>query len=285
MASGQKSFLLSIVALKTLGLVIEHTFTTPKIGHIHLLTIADVWQHVADINQYGLDISGITTLTFEVKACKDVNIIMSNSDDGNSSKPIYQFIIGGWGNKKSAIQRRRDYPLTNGSFQAFKFDTSDLCNCAEYRPFWISTTNGVLMIGKGLIVGTNVIAEWTDPNPFTVRRIGIYTNIGEAGVWKVQIEVVNNLYDGHLSRCTTNDKAVLNILFSNKNTSLLKCTAMCDTLTSCIGFNYNKQRSQRNKKRVGDFIQSVTDTKVHVFGATSDGVRLHQEEFGVTSDE
>ncbi|VDI35260.1 Hypothetical predicted protein [Mytilus galloprovincialis] len=241
MASRQRLFLLSIVTLKTLGLVIENTFTTPQIRHIKLLSFADVWQYAVDINQYGLDLSGITTLTFEVKACNDVTIIMSNSDDGNSSKPIYQFIIGGWRNKISAIQRRSYYSLTQDAYQTFKFNTLGLCQCAEYRPFWISTKNGVLMIGKGFIIGTNVVAEWTDPNPFTVRRIGIYTNIWRTGVWKVQIEVVNNLYDGHFSRCTTNYKAVLNILISNNNTSLLSCAVLCDMLLSCIGFNYHKQ--------------------------------------------
>ncbi|VDI82137.1 Hypothetical predicted protein [Mytilus galloprovincialis] len=167
---------------------------------------------------------------------------MSNSDDGNSSKPIYDFIIGGWYNQKSAIGRRNDDSLTPDSKQRNTFNTPDICQCDEYRPFWISTTNGVLMMGKGLIVGINVIAEWTDLNPFTIRSIGIYTNWGTIGEWKVQIGVVNNLYDGRFSRCTTNYKAVLNILISKKNTSLLECAVLCDTLLTCIGLNYHNQR-------------------------------------------
>ncbi|CAG2241719.1 unnamed protein product [Mytilus edulis] len=241
MASGQKLFLLSIVALKTLGLVIENTFTTPNIGYKSLFDIADYMQYLVDINKNGLDLSGITTLTFKVKACHDASIIMSNSDDGNSSKPFYDFIIGGWYNQKSAIGRRNDDSLTPGSKQKKIFITPDICQCDEYRPFWISTTNGVLMMGKGLIVGINVIAEWTDLNPFTIRSIGIYTNVGTIGEWKVQIGVVNNLYDGCFSRCTTNYKAVLNILISKKNTSLLECAVLCDTLLTCIGLNYHNQ--------------------------------------------
>ncbi|CAC5422585.1 unnamed protein product [Mytilus coruscus] len=81
---------------------------------------------------------------------------MSNSDDGDSSKPMYGFIIGGWANRKSAIRKRNDNSLTPGSEQSVTFDTPDLCKCDEYRPFWISAINGVLMIGKGLIVGSSI---------------------------------------------------------------------------------------------------------------------------------
>ncbi|XP_071150572.1 C3 and PZP-like alpha-2-macroglobulin domain-containing protein 8 [Mytilus edulis] len=187
MASGQRLFLLTIVALKTLGLVIENTFTTPNNGKLNLFEVADFLQYVVDINQYGLDLSGITTLTFEAKACRDANTIMSNSDNGNSSKPIYEFIIGGWENQKSAILRRNDDSLTKSSQQVVIFNTPDICKCDEYRQFWISANNGVLMMGKGLIVGINVIAEWTDPDPFTVKSIGIIT-WGGIGEWKVQLE-------------------------------------------------------------------------------------------------
>ncbi|VDI58630.1 Hypothetical predicted protein [Mytilus galloprovincialis] len=105
MASGQRLFLLTIVALKTLGLVIENTFTTPNNGKLNLFQVADFLQYVVDINQYGLDLGGITTLTFEAKACRDANTIMSNSDNGNSSKPIYEFIIGGWAKSKISYSK------------------------------------------------------------------------------------------------------------------------------------------------------------------------------------
>ncbi|VDI57322.1 Hypothetical predicted protein [Mytilus galloprovincialis] len=240
MAFGQRLFLLSIVAVKTLGLVIENTFTTPSNGHKKFLQVADILQYVVDINKNGLDLTGITTITFQVKACQDVSIIMSNSDDKDSSKSMYNFIIGGWTNSKSAIQRRNDDSLTPASQQSVLFDTPNVCKCDEYRPFWISAINGVIMMGKGLIVGRNVIAEWTDPNPFTVRSIGIYTIVKNIGEWKVQIEVVNNLYNGSFLQCTTNYKAVLNILFLKK-TSLLQCAVLCDKLLSCIGLNYHSQ--------------------------------------------
>ncbi|CAG2220175.1 unnamed protein product [Mytilus edulis] len=166
---------------------------------------------------------------------------MSNSDDGDSSKPMYSFIMGGGKNIRSGFQRRNDDSLTLASQETVHYDTPDVCSCDEYRPFWISAINGDLMIGKGLIVGINVIAEWTDPNPFIVRSIGLFTSQQILGEWKVQIEVVNNLYDGSFSRCTTDYKAVLDILFSKEKTSLLQCAALCDKLLACIGLNYHNQ--------------------------------------------
>ncbi|XP_063431727.1 uncharacterized protein LOC134714418 [Mytilus trossulus] len=185
MAFGQRVFLLSIVALKTLGLVIENAFTTPIIEHKNFFTLPDIWQYAVDVNKYGLDLTGITTMTIEVKACQDASIIMSNSDDGDPKKPMYHFVIGGWNNNQSGIQRREDDTLLPvDSRQNHQFLTPEVCNCSEYRPFWISAIKGDLRIGIGLIVGINDIAEWTDPHPFTIRGIGIYTNIKHIGDWK-----------------------------------------------------------------------------------------------------
>lgn len=156
-------------------MVIKNIFTTPNIRHLNLIKM----QNVVNINKYDLNLSGITTLTLEVKACREASFIMSNSDDGNFSMPMYQFIIGGWENKKSAIRKQN---------QGVEVNTLGVCKCDEYQSFWISTTNGDLMIGKGLIVGFNVIAEWTDPYPFMVRSIGLFTNKQIIGEWKVQME-------------------------------------------------------------------------------------------------
>ncbi|CAG2190043.1 unnamed protein product [Mytilus edulis] len=188
MAFGQRFFLLSIVALKTLGLVIENTFTTPNIGTKDFFYLVDFWQYVVDVNKYGLDLTGITTLTFEVMACGEASIVMSNSEVGDPKKPMYDFIIGGENNQKSFLRRRKDDSLTARSKQTVFYHTPDVCKCDEYRPFWIRAIDGILSIGEGRIVGMNLIAEFYYPPPFTVRAIGIYTNQENVGEWKVQLE-------------------------------------------------------------------------------------------------
>ncbi|XP_071166077.1 uncharacterized protein [Mytilus edulis] len=85
----------------------------------------------------------------------------------------------------------------------------------------------------------DAIAGFNYPH-FTVRGIGIYTNQEYIGEWKVQIEVLNKLFDGNFLQCSTNYKVVLDILLSKK-TSLLQCAIMCDMLPSCIGHNYHYQ--------------------------------------------
>ena len=122
-----------------------------------------------------------------MKACGEASIVMSNSEVGDPKKPMYNFIIGGENNTKSAIRRRLDDSLTGTSQRMILFPTSDVCKCDEYRPFWISAINGELRIGKGRIVGMDAIAGFNYPH-FTVRGIGIYTNQEYIGEWKVQIE-------------------------------------------------------------------------------------------------
>ncbi|VDI18417.1 Hypothetical predicted protein [Mytilus galloprovincialis] len=196
--------------------------------------------YVVDVNKYGLDLTGITTLTFEVMACGEASIVMSNSEVGDPKKPMYDFIIGGENNQKSFLRRRKDDSLTARSKQTVFYHTPDVCKCDEYRPFWIRAIDGDLWIGEGRIVGMNVTAEFYYPPPFTVRAIGIYTNQENVGEWKVQLEVLHKLFDGSFLQCSTNYKAVLDIILSKK-TSLLQCAIMCDMLLSCIGHNYHYQ--------------------------------------------
>jgi hypothetical protein len=41
---------------------------------------------------------------------------------------------------------------------------------------------------SGNTVHVNVIGDWVDPFPFTVRSIGISTTWGSTGKWKIQIK-------------------------------------------------------------------------------------------------
>jgi hypothetical protein len=57
----------------------------------------------------------------------------------------------------------------------------DVPVCYEYRPYWISWADGYIQLGRGSVINVNMIAGWTDPNHFEVKRIGIITTWGSSG--------------------------------------------------------------------------------------------------------
>lgn len=52
---------------------------------------------------YGIDIRGQTSISFEVMACNDVHIALSK-EDGLDEQDTYEIVIGGWGATQSVIR-------------------------------------------------------------------------------------------------------------------------------------------------------------------------------------
>ncbi|ELU12988.1 hypothetical protein CAPTEDRAFT_69653, partial [Capitella teleta] len=64
-------------------------------------------------------------------------------------------------------------------------ETPDVMHCNETRYFWISWKNGVIEVGRGLVVGNRVfMVWWKDPEPYKVNGIAISTGFGAEGKWK-----------------------------------------------------------------------------------------------------
>lgn len=52
---------------------------------------------------YGVDVRGQTSITFEVMACNDAHIALSK-DRGVDGRDTYEIVIGGWGDHQSVIR-------------------------------------------------------------------------------------------------------------------------------------------------------------------------------------
>jgi hypothetical protein len=57
-------------------------------------------------------------------------------------------------------------------------------SCTEFNYFWISWANGMIKMGKGLISGEDTFIEYDDPNPYTVRYMGVSTGWCATGEWR-----------------------------------------------------------------------------------------------------
>ncbi|KAI8519677.1 hypothetical protein Bbelb_029340 [Branchiostoma belcheri] len=116
-----------------------------------------------------------TRFTFQVSANNDAFIGLSpeNHDVTN----MYEIVIGGWSNTKSAIRRRKQ-----GESRAL-VSTPGIISPTEYRTFWINLApDGTISVGKGGV--SQPFMSWRDPNPIRVSYAGYSTGWGATGRWK-----------------------------------------------------------------------------------------------------
>ena len=58
-------------------------------------------------------------------------------------------------------------------------ESTDIINCDEMRPFWVSWDGGIIKVGHGDLIDRNTFLEWPDPEPRDV------TYVDTTGEWEV----------------------------------------------------------------------------------------------------
>lgn len=48
------------------------------------------------------------------------------------------------------------------------------------------TLDGKITLDKETSVGTEIVMEWTDPNPIPINGVGIMTGWGSNGLWAIE---------------------------------------------------------------------------------------------------
>ena len=61
--------------------------------------------------------------------------------------------------------------------------TTDIVNCNETRPFWISWEGGSITLGSGARVGRNTILDYQHDDPYDVTMATLSTGFGSSGIW------------------------------------------------------------------------------------------------------
>ncbi|XP_075215562.1 uncharacterized protein LOC142321402 isoform X1 [Lycorma delicatula] len=108
-----------------------------------------------------------------VNAAHDAHIALTSGP--NDTEPMYEIILGGWGNTASVIRYNKEKP------DKAKVETPSLLSDGEDKLFVITWLNGLLKI----ITDGQTLLEWKDPNPFEVTHFGICTGWGAEGKWRV----------------------------------------------------------------------------------------------------
>lgn len=98
----------------------------------------------------GMNITGQTSIKFQIKSCNDVSLLLGNSGNENSDRPFYTIIVG---TEFFQIQSPPS-PNSNDSWLGL--------NCSYYVDLWIfwSTSYLTFKAGTGTNIGDSLIREY-----------------------------------------------------------------------------------------------------------------------------
>ena len=64
--------------------------------------------------------------------------------------------------------------------------TEQLLSCTEKRVLWISWHNGQVAVGRGDVMGDDIIMAYEEMNPFRLTALSVTTD-GSSGTWQFAI--------------------------------------------------------------------------------------------------
>ena len=119
-------------------------------------------------------------ISFSVRAGNNAHIAFFSPS--KSSEGVYEIVLGSQNNSQSII-RQSD----QGPYEVIA-STPNIVSPHEHRKFWADAKNGVVRVGAGSTIGSNLIMEWNDTKPHIVTYVGFRTGPGSSGTWNVCIK-------------------------------------------------------------------------------------------------
>lgn len=115
-------------------------------------------------------------INFKVKSCNDVHFALISGQ--TEYDPLYEIVIGGWGNSKSVIRTSKQ-----GSPVAQK--SGSYLNCNEFVEFWITWNNVTITLGTGVktFFNTGFLTWSLQSGLLSILDSGFYTAFGSTGEW------------------------------------------------------------------------------------------------------
>lgn len=115
----------------------------------------------------------VAAFTFKAAAKQDVVIVLASAMNQTSGDAVRFFTIGGYNNTTIIARPDAGGPVIKPVGSMTILDGED-----SYVQFWITydKSNGMATVGKGGVVGSNVLVSWTDPAPLKVDKL--YLGVG-----------------------------------------------------------------------------------------------------------
>ena len=64
-------------------------------------------------------------------------------------------------------------------------NTANILHCNQHRAFWVSWVGGGVLVGRGAVIGQEVLLNWDSPTGYPITTVGFSTRESEAAQWDV----------------------------------------------------------------------------------------------------
>ena len=120
------------------------------------------------------------SVVFKVDASNGV--VLGFFTSARNLDEMYEIVISGWNNKTSVIR------CSHHAASMASANTTGLLCGGRYTQLWADARGGLVRLGRGDVVGHNVIVEWQDPDPLDVQSLGLKNGDwpGTAGKWLIK---------------------------------------------------------------------------------------------------
>ena len=119
-------------------------------------------------NHLTLTVDNRNHLVFSLDTCGEVSLALSQIP-GLMVYKTYLVVIGSGANN-DAIEIYSDGEV--------KYHQHFPCisECRHYRTFWVSWENGLINVGRGILMNVNLLASWQDTSPHLVGAVSLGGN-------------------------------------------------------------------------------------------------------------
>ncbi|XP_067665108.1 protocadherin gamma-A12-like [Haliotis asinina] len=230
--------------------------------YVHQTTTSDNVNYF--LNDLGVKVTGNSLLTFKVKACQDAIMRLAETKDlaGN----YYDVVLGAGSNTWSGIRDRCS------ACTATKMHLGSILDCASYKELWVAWNgNGIVTVGTGSDVSTNVILTLSDPFPFEIHYITVSSYYGVTGEWTILVDespvISEPSQNGgtllSVSEGTSQGEVILNIQASDPEGDKLTFTLLND--------DTGQFEIDQTKLKVHKMLDFETASFHHLILSVSDG--------------
>ena len=108
------------------------------------------------------------SVRFQVKGCEDARFLVSSQPE-TALPPYVLVVLGTLGNTVSYLERRVTEDVVVDSLISVELD------CNAYKDFWIKVEQGLIQVGRGDIIGTNIILSHVEECRFRFRSVELST--------------------------------------------------------------------------------------------------------------
>ena len=118
-----------------------------------------------------------TSLVFSVQACAHASMALSELP-GMRDVNAYQVILGAdTGLPASTLELWRDKTRVRA------LTVPQIVQCNVRKMMWVSWRGDSIQIGKGPLVGNNLLLTWQDPQPISISVVALARNMNHPAEW------------------------------------------------------------------------------------------------------